>query len=136
MSWRKWTGWLAFAAVATGLGIWLVSAPRTSGPFPNPAAPRRIASLTLATDEMLADLVPPERLACVTALADDPEISNVAGRFPANVTRLGNSDPERIIALAPDLVCAAPYNTADSLKLLERSGMAIYLNESVHGLDE
>ncbi len=41
-----------------------------------------------------------------------------------------------IIALAPDLVCVAPYNTADSLKLLERSGLSIYRNDGFHTIAE
>src|SRR5262249_37764363 len=32
--------------------------------------------------------------------------------------------------------CVAPYNTADALKLLERSGLTIYRNEDIHGIDE
>jgi iron complex transport system substrate-binding protein len=57
-----------------GLGIWSGCGP-AAGPVSRPAAPVRIASLTLATDEMLAELVPTERIVCVTYLADDPEIS-------------------------------------------------------------
>jgi iron complex transport system substrate-binding protein len=101
-----------------------------------PAAPVRIASLTLATDEMLAELVPTERIVCVTYLADDPEISNVPGRYPERTPRLRDTNPERIMALAPDLVCVAPYNTADSLKLLERSGLSIYRNDGFHTIAE
>jgi iron complex transport system substrate-binding protein len=93
-------------------------------------------SLTLATDELLAELVPLERVAGVTALADDVEISNVAGRYPASIPRLKDTDAERIITLGPDLVCVAPYNTADFLKLLERSGLPTYRNDTVHSLDE
>jgi iron complex transport system substrate-binding protein len=103
---------------------------------PAPATPLRIVSLTLATDEILAELVPVERIVAVTHFADDPDISNVAGRYPASVARLRNADPERVIALAPDLVCVASYNTADALKLLERAGLPIYRNEALHSLDE
>jgi iron complex transport system substrate-binding protein len=91
--------------------------------------------LTLATDEILSDLVPPERMASVTFLVDDPSISNVAGRYPDRIPRLRDADVERIITLAPDLVCVAPYNTADALRLLERSGLAVYRNEAVTGVD-
>jgi iron complex transport system substrate-binding protein len=98
--------------------------------------PTRIASLTLATDEILADLVPVDRIVGVTALADDAEISNVAGHYPGRIARLRDMNLDRIIALAPDLVCVAPYNTADALKLLERAGLTIYRNEDIHGIDE
>jgi len=46
------------------------------------STPRRIVSLTLATDEILLDLVPVERIAGVTNLVDDPEIPHAAGSYP------------------------------------------------------
>jgi iron complex transport system substrate-binding protein len=98
--------------------------------------PARIASLTLGTDEILAALVPPERIACVTYLADDPEISNVVGFYPRGIPRLKDADSERIIGLNPDLVCVAPYNSADFLQLIERSGLHAYRNNACHSIDE
>ncbi len=92
--------------------------------------------MTLATDEMLAGLVPAERIVCITALADDHGISNVAGHYPRQIPRIHEVRAERIIALAPDLVCVAPYNSADTLELLKRSGLSIYSNESVRTIDE
>jgi iron complex transport system substrate-binding protein len=120
-----------------GSGIWSGCGP-AAGPVSGPVAPVRIASLTLATDEMLADLVPvpSERIVCVTYLADDPAISNVPGRYPEHTPRLRDTDLERVLSLAPDLACVASYSTADSLKLLERSGLPIYRNEALHGMAE
>lgn len=106
---------------------------------PTPAlvqAPQRIVSLTLATDELLADLVPLERVSGVTYLVDDAEISNVAGRYPGSVPRLRDTAPERVLALGGDLICVAPYNSADFLQLLERSGVPTYRNCTTHSLDE
>jgi iron complex transport system substrate-binding protein len=125
-------------ALAIGLVAGLGCAPNPSADNADPGAapPRRIVSLTLGTDEILAELVPAERLAGVTALVDDPGISNVAGRYPKEIPRLRDADVERLLALHPDLVCVAPYNTADALKLLERSGLPVYRNEAVHSLDE
>lgn len=100
------------------------------------AKPLRIASLTLATDEILSELAPPERVVAVTALADDPGVSNVAGRYPKDLPRIHDANPEPIIALAPDLLCVAPYNSADSLELLTRSGLSIERYESAASLDE
>jgi iron complex transport system substrate-binding protein len=123
--------WLVLAVVAIPLGC----GPSTSVPV-GVRQPQRIASLTLATDELLIELVPLERMAGVTYLADDPQISNVAGRYPASIPRLRDNSPERVLGLAPDLVCVAPYNSADFLKVLERSGLAVYRNEAYHRLDE
>jgi iron complex transport system substrate-binding protein len=38
--------------------------------------------------------------------------------------------------LNPDLVCVAPFNSADFLKLMERSGLPVYRNEASHRIDE
>jgi iron complex transport system substrate-binding protein len=84
---------------------------------------------------MLADLVPVERVVGVTFLADDPEISNVAGHYPRGIHRLRDMNVEQLVALAPDLVCVAPYNTADALTLLERSGLSLYRNEALEGIN-
>jgi iron complex transport system substrate-binding protein len=87
------------------------------------AAPRRVASLNLAADEVLVDILPTERLVAVTRWADDPDSSNVAGRVPASAFRFQKADMERLVALAPDLVVVSEYTDADFLKLVERSGL-------------
>lgn len=125
--------WIPLAVI--GLGTWCGCGPSARS-TPRPGKPLRIVSLTLATDEMLVDLVPFSRVVGVTKLGDDPEVSNVAGRYPKEIPRMGEANLERIVALAPDLVCVAPYNTADSLELLARSGLSIYRNESVSSMDE
>jgi iron complex transport system substrate-binding protein len=121
-------GWLI---AVSGWGCAPPAAPQVA-----PMAPQRIASLTLATDEILAELVPCERLVCVTYLADDPEISNVAGFYPRYLPRLRDRDVEQLLGLAPDLICVASYNSADFLNVLERAGLPIYRNESYHSLDQ
>jgi iron complex transport system substrate-binding protein len=86
-------------------------------------APPRVASLNLTADELLVEMLPPERLVSVTRWADDPDISNVAGRVPAGAVRLPRADLERLIALRPDLVIVSEYTDADFLRLLEKSGL-------------
>jgi iron complex transport system substrate-binding protein len=138
MSARRRVGWLSLAAVLLGVGVWRGFAPSSSTHAPVSASttPVRIASLTLGTDEILSELVPPERMACVTFLVDDPQISNVPGIYPHQIPRLRASDPERIIGLNPDLVCVAPYNSADFSKVMERSGFLVYRSEACHSMDE
>ncbi len=120
---------------AASLGIWS-GCGTAATPVASTTKPARIASLTLASDEMLAELVPLERVVSVTALVDDSTISNVAGRYPTEIPRLRDVNVEKLLALAPDLICVAPYNTADSLRLLERSGRATYRNDAVHSFSE
>lgn len=90
------------------------------------APPQRIASLNLAADEVLIDLVPHERIVAVTMFVDEKGTSNVLGRVPKSIQRFPKSDLERLIALKPDLVVVSQYTDADFLKALERSGLRAY----------
>jgi iron complex transport system substrate-binding protein len=94
--------------------------------------PRRVASLNLTADELLVEMLPPERLVAVTRWADDADMSNVAGRVPAAAVRLPRADLERLIALGPDLVVVSEYTDADFLRLLEKSGLR---HHRMRGLD-
>ena len=87
------------------------------------AVPHRVASLNLTADELLVEMLPPERLVAVTRWADDAEMSSVAGRVPKTAERLPRADLERLIALRPDLVVVSEYTDADFLHLLEKSGL-------------
>jgi iron complex transport system substrate-binding protein len=82
-----------------------------------------VASLNLTADELLVEMLPPDRLVAVTRWADDADMSNVAGRVPAAAVRLPRADLERLIALQPDLVVVSEYTDVDFLRLLEKSGL-------------
>jgi ABC-type Fe3+-hydroxamate transport system substrate-binding protein len=85
--------------------------------------PRRVASINLSADEILSEILPPDRLVGVTRFADERGTSNIVGRIPASVARFQKADMERLVALAPDLVVVSEYTDADFLRLVERSGM-------------
>ena len=129
----RWLGAIAGLALVAAVA-WIGISATLPGGTPS-TSPRRIASMTLGTDEILAELVPVERVVCVTYLADDPEISNVPGRYPERIPRMRDSGAERILDLNADLVCVAPYNSADFLKVIERSGLATYRNEANASID-
>lgn len=107
---------LAFAVLAATAASALPAA-HAGGP-----PPRRICSLSLAADEILAELVPPDRLACLSTFVDDPRLSNVAGRLPRSIPRLA-ARLEPVLATRPDLVVAAPWNDPTFLSLLGRTGI-------------
>ncbi|SIO04444.1 iron complex transport system substrate-binding protein [Singulisphaera sp. GP187] len=130
---RTWLATIFLAVISLGAGS---GCGRSAPATPKHAKPARIVSLTLGTDELLAELVPIERVVAVTVFADDAGISNVSGRYAKEIVRVNDANPERIIALTPDLVCVAHYNSADSLKLLERSGLSIYRNDFVNSMAE
>ncbi len=96
-----------------------------------PPCPSRIISLTLASDEMLVDLLGDGgRIAALTYFASDPSISNVSEKargFPqirANV--------EQVLGKSPDLVIAAGYTNPDMREHLREAGVkTLLLGETV-----
>lgn len=101
------------------LAAWLAAATAVADDVPA----RRVASINLSADEVLAEILPPERLVGATRWVDEPETSNAVGRVGPQVFRFQKTDMEKLVALAPDLVIVSEYTDADFLRLLERSGL-------------
>jgi iron complex transport system substrate-binding protein len=89
-----------------------------------PRPPRRIVSTYLGADEILAELVSPERVVGVSFFADDPAISSCAGAYPPGVPRL-RTQVETILALEPDLVCVAGFSEPNALRLMIGAGLPV-----------
>jgi iron complex transport system substrate-binding protein len=90
---------------------------------PAEAAPQRIVSLNICTDELLLRLAEPPRIASVTWLSRDPMASNVAtlaARVPVN-----HGSAEEVIPSAPDLVLVGAYTTPAATALLRRTGFRV-----------
>jgi len=114
----------ALAALVLGIAAPLAAAPAQS----------RVASLNLAADEVLVELLPPGRLVSVTQWADAPATSNIVGRVPPSVFRFERADMERLVALRPDLVVVSEYTDADFLDLVQRSGMRVHRMQGLSSL--
>ncbi len=99
-----------------------------------PAPPARIASVTIASDEILLSLIAPERLIGVTSLATDPGISNVAARAAA-IEHHVIADPELLISLAPDLVIVATWTDPAVIDQLRDAGLNVFLMPMPVGLE-
>jgi iron complex transport system substrate-binding protein len=111
-------GRAAALAVASLLGV---------GPaWAQAPKPQRVASINLSADEVLVEILPPQRLVSVTRWADAEGTSNVVGRVPKNVHRFVKADMEQLVALRPDLVVVSEYTDADFMKQLERSGLRVH----------
>jgi iron complex transport system substrate-binding protein len=93
------------------------------------ARPVHIISLTLATDEILLNMVEPARLIGVSLFADDPGISNVADRAAAIPNKLDVS-VETILSLRPDLVIVADWSDAGPVRQLRDAGVPLYQMKS------
>ena len=81
----------------------------------NARAAERVVSLNLCTDQMLV-LLAPEKVAALSPLARDPELSYVA----AEAARLPivRASAEAVLRLHPDLILAAEYGAQTTLALL------------------
>jgi iron complex transport system substrate-binding protein len=88
------------------------------------AAPSRVVSLTLMTDEFLAELLPPPRIRAFSRSIDDPVLSNAVAagqRVPGRAWL----DLEVLVALKPDLVLAADWSDAGALDFLRSKGYRV-----------
>lgn len=87
------------------------------------AAPQRIASLNLCTDQLLLMLVPRARIASVTDWAAKPESSYMAAAargIPSNAGLV-----EAVLPQHPDLVLAGPFSDATMIGLLRKLGYRV-----------
>jgi len=94
-----------------------------------PAAPVRIVSQTLATDEILLSLVDTSRIIAVTTFAVDNQVSNVADLAAAVPYKL-TQNVETIISLRPDLVIVANWSDPGPVEQMRAAGLAVYLMAS------
>jgi iron complex transport system substrate-binding protein len=89
------------------------------------APPKRIVSIALSSDELLLELVAPERLVGLTYLIDDPSTTPSAAVAPKAAARVTEEDPEALLALAPDLVVTAGYGRSEPIVLLESAHVPV-----------
>ncbi len=86
--------------------------------------PRRIASATLASDEILLELVGAEALVGVTRFIDDPHLSLDAGAAPAAIPRI-EARAERLLPLSPDLAVVANFTRAETVHITQAAGVPL-----------
>ncbi|EAR07485.1 ABC transporter substrate-binding protein [Reinekea blandensis] len=98
-------------------------------------APDRVSSKTLFTDEILLDLIDPERLSSLTNIAADEHYSNVADHLPAGVPLL-DLNVEAILNNYPDLVFAANWSDAGIVEQLRQAGISVYLVNTPFTLEQ
>jgi iron complex transport system substrate-binding protein len=87
------------------------------------APAQRIVSLNLCTDQILVDLVPPDRIRALSHVAADPASSSIADRA-GRFTRI-RGDAEEVLALDPDLIVTTEFSTPTTVSLLERLGRRV-----------
>lgn len=100
------------------------------------APPQRIVSVTLGSDEILLDLVGPERLLGVTFFADNPLISNVAGQLTGIEHTDISGNPEVLISLDADLVIMASYSDPAAVDQLLDADVPVLVLTEFNTIDE
>lgn len=79
--------------------------------------PQHVMSLSMCTDDMLLELLPPERIASVTYYARRPGNSYLWPQAARVAVNAGTA--EEVLAAKPDLVLAGTYTTPATRRLLE-----------------
>jgi iron complex transport system substrate-binding protein len=124
------------AAAALGACIALASAARPTCAQAGAQAgakPTRIVSLDLCADQLLIDLVERERIAAVTHLAADPEVSAIWEKGKGIPITHGAA--EDVLRYKPDLILAGPFGVAATVALLRRLNMNVVVVPMASDLD-
>lgn len=113
MSKSPWLGLGAALLVALS-GSAVASSDRADSP------PRHVMSLSMCTDDLLLELLPPERIASITYYSRDPGISR---QWPAAAkVRINWGTAEEVLEEKPDLVLAGTYTTPATRSVLKKLG--------------
>ncbi len=85
--------------------------------------PKKIVSINLCTDELLLQLVEPERVAALTKFSADPEVSTVASRVK-DIKKI-QGGIEAVQACGPDLLVGGKFSHKETLRFFGRSGIPV-----------
>ncbi len=119
----------AFRAASRALALALCALPG-----PGWAAPERVVSINLCTDQLAMLLAAPGQLLSVSHLARDPRSSTMieeAAAYPVN-----HASAEEVFLLNPDLVLAGSFTAPATLALLDRLGVPVVQLRPASSLDD
>lgn len=122
-----------FAGSVTALALLLAADGALADVAAPKSPPQRIVSLNLCVDQILVDLVPRGRIAALTHLATDPDVSAVVEQARGIPSTRGEA--EVVLGLDPDLVIAGPYGVTATVSMLERLGRRVVKVQLANDLD-
>ncbi|MEP9360848.1 ABC transporter substrate-binding protein [Sphingomonas sp. KR3-1] len=112
-------------SLGLALGLLAAALPVSTGSAERPAngtaplrKPMRVMSLNTCTDQLVLELLPPERIASVTMLSLDPGDSLMAAE--AKRVAINHGLAEEVVRQKPDLVIASPFSTPAVRSMLKR----------------
>lgn len=85
--------------------------------------PAKIVSVNVCTDELLLQLVPPERIAALTRLSEDPSISTIAEQA-RGIKRI-QGGVEDVLACNADLLVGGRFSNKETLRFFQRSEVPV-----------
>lgn len=98
--------------------------------------PKRIISMGTGSDEVLLELVAPERIAALTYLADDEGISSISVKAKAIPGRIQRNNLESILAYAPDLIIVPDWGGIEVVEQLRAAGSKVYVHKTPNTMQE
>lgn len=98
--------------------------------------PHRIVTLSMSTDEVMLGLVPPEDMAAINELLDDPVSSNVVDLAQKVEKRVGYPTVEELVALRPDLVIVPDWGDLAIVPSLREAGLTVVVCKGARNLAE
>ncbi|WP_328288413.1 ABC transporter substrate-binding protein [Paracoccus lichenicola] len=101
----------------------LAAAVLIAAALPAGAAPQRVVSMNLCSDQLAMMLAAPEQLVSVSSLAQDPRLSPMADQAAAYKANTGRA--EEIYLMRPDLVIAGTYTPPATVAMLRRLGIRV-----------
>ena len=97
------------------------------------AAPQRVVSMNLCTDQIAMLLAAPGQLVSVSDLARDPRMSPMAD--PAQDYPINHGRAEEIYLMRPDLVIAGQYASGPTVAMLRRLGVRVEVLPPAEDID-
>jgi iron complex transport system substrate-binding protein len=86
-------------------------------------SPQRIVSINVCTDELLLQIVGPERVAALTKFSADPEVSRIASQIK-DVKRI-QGGIESVQTCGPDLLLGGKFSQKETLRFFGRLGVPV-----------
>ncbi len=96
--------------------------------------PEKIASLSLASDEILLDLVEKNKIAGVTYLAKNKKLSNVHGKT-SGIPNVLYPNLEQILEINPDLLIVADYIDYAFIDQINKTGINTHFLTELNSIE-
>jgi iron complex transport system substrate-binding protein len=117
-----------------GLLLWLTLVSLSVDPAA--AAPHRVVSQTVGTDELLLAVADPGQIAALSHLARDPDFSAVAEEARPYPILKANGDAEDILQYAPTLTLVADYSRDELVEQIRRTGVEVMVFDRYDTLED